>query len=155
MVENELKLEDISVELNLDVSRPQVVAHPVKLSQVVFNLLTNAAESIAAKRELNPRAPCESRIELSTCVRNHRVEIIVADTGIGIPAHLIHRVTEPFFSRKSSNQANGLGLTISEQILKDFGGEIEIESEEGHGARFTASIPIHPKALVKERADHG
>ena len=148
MVANEFNIEDIALSVDLDASRPQVVAHPIKLSQVVFNLLSNAGESITAKRAAEPGAGNGLRIALRTCVQDQMVHIIVADTGIGIPAHLLKRVTEPFFSTKSSSQANGLGLTICEQILKAYGGKMEIESVVGQGARFKALIPLYSEGQL-------
>jgi len=142
MVEHELTIENIAVEVDLDTSRPHIYAHPIKLSQVVFNFLKNASDAIVAKRTAEPGAHAESRIALRTFVEDKTVNISVADTGVGIPSHLIKRVTEPFFTTKSSSQTKGLGLSISEQIVKDFGGKIEVSSTEGEGTRFKASIPL-------------
>jgi len=145
MVEHELTIENITVDADLDASLPRIYAHPIKLSQVVFNFLTNASEAIIAKRVTEPGTDVESRIEIRTFVEDNAVNISVADTGIGIPSHLIKRVSEPFYTTKSSSQTKGLGLSITEQIIKDFGGKIDVTSVEGEGAQFTASIPLPSK----------
>jgi signal transduction histidine kinase len=64
------------------------------------------------------------------------VEVVVVDTGPGIPASLVRRIFEPFFSTKPPGEGTGLGLPICRDILKSFGGEITVESAPGAGATF-------------------
>ena len=92
--------------------------------------------------------PHGGELELLLSADGDRVFVDVCDTGIGISPENLKRVTEPFFSTKSSSQANGLGLTICEQILKAYGGKMEIESVVGQGARFKALIPLHSEGQL-------
>ena len=65
----------------------------------------------------------------------------VSDSGIGIPASHLGRIYEPFFSTKATGQGKGLGLTISHQIVKDYGGRMDVKSEKGQGTTFTITFP--------------
>jgi len=69
-----------------------------------------------------------------------RVQIVIADTGKGIPAELAERIFDPFFTTKAGG--TGLGLSISYGIIKEHGGTLEVESEVGKGATFTIGLPV-------------
>jgi two-component system NtrC family sensor kinase len=68
------------------------------------------------------------------------VQIVIADTGKGIPAELAERIFDPFFTTKAGG--TGLGLSISYGIIKEHGGTLEVESEVGNGATFTIGLPV-------------
>jgi C4-dicarboxylate-specific signal transduction histidine kinase len=65
----------------------------------------------------------------------------VSDTGIGIPAVNIRRIREPFFTTKAMGQGKGLGLSISYEIVKDFGGRIDVQSNENKGTTLKVIFP--------------
>jgi signal transduction histidine kinase len=67
----------------------------------------------------------------------------VSDNGIGIPAHLINRITEPFFTTKASGTGKGLGLCISKEIVKSYGGRLEVKSELERQTEFIVSLPVY------------
>ena len=71
----------------------------------------------------------------------HFVAIRVADTGTGIPPHLLDRIFEPFFTSKPTGKGTGLGLSTSSAIVKSHGGFIRVESEPGRGSAFTVYLP--------------
>ncbi len=149
LIENQLKIEDIDIILDLDQSLPYIYAHPAKISEVVFNLLVNAGEAIGAKKSTHQNIRNESRITVQTSIHRNYVRIEVSDTGIGIPAHLIKRITEPFFTTKASGSGKGLGLCISKEIVRSYGGRLEAKSEEGRQTEFILSFPIYT-APVKQ-----
>jgi signal transduction histidine kinase len=68
------------------------------------------------------------------------VQVRIADTGMGIPKTNIEKLFNAFFTTKSTG--SGLGLTVSLQIIRNHGGVISVESEEGRGSIFTVSLPI-------------
>jgi len=70
------------------------------------------------------------------------VRIAVADNGPGIPAEIIDRVFDPFFSTKETGQGTGLGLAVSARLIEGMGGTIRVDSGEGEGASFSILLPI-------------
>jgi signal transduction histidine kinase len=112
-----------------------VLADPVKLRQILLNVLGNAIKF----------TPPNGRIELSAFRSDGRVKICVTDTGIGIPADQIERVFEPFFQVHSGPTREyagvGLGLAIARDFVRAMGGSISIESEAGKGCVVTIELP--------------
>jgi len=144
LVENQLKIEDIDINLDLDHSLPYIYAHPTKISEVVFNLIVNACEAIAEKKSIRKDIRNGSRITIRTSMVGKQVGIWVIDNGIGIPAHLINRITEPFFTTKTSGAGKGLGLCINKEIVKSYGGRLEAKSEQGRQTEFIVAFPVYP-----------
>jgi len=68
--------------------------------------------------------------------------VTVSDTGIGIPEEIRDKIFEPFFTTKDVGKGMGLGLSILYGIVKEYGGEIEIQSKPGQGAVFKHIFPI-------------
>jgi signal transduction histidine kinase len=69
-----------------------------------------------------------------------RVDVAVEDDGVGISSELLPRLFDPFFSTKEGG--NGLGLALTQQIIRDHGGEIHVASRVGRGTTFTLSVPV-------------
>ena len=141
LAENQLKIEDIDITLDLDSTLPYIYAHPTKISEVVFNLLINACEAIAQKETAHIHPTNDARITIRTLLHNKYVRIQVSDNGIGIPDHLIKRITEPFFTTKKAGTGKGLGLCISKEIVKSYGGRFAVVSEQGRQTEFIISFP--------------
>ncbi|HPS44248.1 MAG TPA: ATP-binding protein, partial [Treponemataceae bacterium] len=70
--------------------------------------------------------------------------ITVADSGSGIPPDMIHKIFEPYFTTKVDG--TGLGLTMAYKVVKEHGGDIRVQSEEGHGTCFTITLPVLRRA---------
>ena len=132
----ELKLQNITVEQHLAADLPPVRGDRQQLQQVVLNLMSNAAQAVAA---LPPGLP--RRIALSTAAEHDRVVVSVADTGLGIPADVVPQIFSPFFTTKPLGEGTGLGLFISYGIVEGHGGTLTAESRPGAGATFTVSLP--------------
>jgi two-component system sporulation sensor kinase A/two-component system, sporulation sensor kinase E len=109
--------------------RPALQAN--SLQQVFMNLVLNAVDAM----------PGGGRLEVSTGARGDPPAVWVrfADTGVGIPAANVPRLFEPFFTTKAVGL--GLGLSVSQEIVHEHGGRIEVESVEGAGATFTVRLP--------------
>ncbi len=123
---------------------PRILCFPGPLAQVFLNLLMNAEQAIEGA----------GRIEIETrAVEGIRVEVLVRDTGKGIPAHLRGRVFEPFFTTKpmGGKGGSGLGLAISYGIVERHGGRIALESEEGRGTELRVLLPISPAYALAPR----
>jgi signal transduction histidine kinase len=68
-------------------------------------------------------------------------ELRVSDTGVGIPPEIMESIFEPFFTTKERGQGTGLGLSMSQSIIRGFGGEISVTSQVGTGTQFTVRLP--------------
>jgi PAS domain S-box-containing protein len=107
-----------------------VVANTGRLTQVFTNLLVNAAQALDIDRAN------ENTIRVKVFLSEDRKVIVdVIDSGCGIPAHLLPRVFEPFYTSKPVGVGTGLGLSICHGIISNFGGDIQIASEVGKGTR--------------------
>jgi signal transduction histidine kinase len=125
------------VSVDLDVPPDlHVLAHRTKLQQAFINLLANA---IDAMRE----AAREGAIAVSARhgPGDAQVELVFRDRGAGIPAHVIDRVFDPFFSTKDVGHGTGLGLYLVHQIVEQNGGTIRLESTAGEGTTITIRLP--------------
>ena len=143
IVGQQLKLQNIAVILDLDESLPSILGHSNRLEQVIFNLLTNARDAINQKTDAAPgNAKREIRIQSGT--ENDHVIVAVADSGIGIPVELQARIFESFFTTKEMGEGMGLGLSITSSIVKDYGGDICVESKENHGTTVKLVFPQAP-----------
>jgi len=137
---DQLRLENIEVTLHLDENISPILAHNNRMAQVVFNLVNNARDAIKQRNddglEISPRL-----IDIHSFSDNSRVVFTVSDTGTGIPRHVRSRIYEPFFTTKETGRGRGLGLCIAGQVVKDYRGHIDFETEDGKGTTFKVSIP--------------
>jgi len=124
----------VALELRLAEPPPRVEGSAPRLAQALVNLLVNARQAL----EGTPGA----RIEVETSRLAGAVEIRVVDNGPGISESIQERIFDPFFTTKDPDQGTGLGLAISFDILRDHGGELEVASQPGAGACFTARLPL-------------
>ena len=108
---------------------PAVRADPDLLSQVLLGLLANAAEAV----------PPGGDVTLAARARDGAVELVVEDSGPGIPPELRDRVFEPFFTTRA--RGIGLGLAVARQVVEAHGGRIEAGERPGGGARLTVRLP--------------
>ena len=111
-------------------------ANPVKLRQIVLNLLSNAAKFTPEGGHVS--VTCDAGEQAGT------VAIHVADTGIGIAEHHLEKVFEPFVqvgSSTSPDEGVGLGLAISRDLARGMGGDVTVRSQPGEGSTFTLTLP--------------
>jgi len=117
-------------------SVPCVLGDEGRLGQVFLNLLVNA---VHAFQEGGP----PGMVAISTRVSSHACVIVeVKDNGVGIRPDHLSRVFEPFFTTKPAGKGLGLGLSISQRIVKDLGGELSVESVLGTGSAFRVTLPM-------------
>ncbi len=128
-----------NLELDLDKELPPVVCMASEISQVMLNLIVNAAYAIEAKGEEE-----KGRILISTRQSDDQVEIRVADTGTGIPKSVQPNVFNPFFTTKDVGRGSGQGLAIVQDIVAGkHQGKIFFETEEGQGTTFVVRLPLN------------
>lgn len=111
----------------------RVLADPVQLEQVVMNLMTNALFAVKDQPVKQISIDCQRRDEW--------LEVYVSDSGPGISKALREQVFEPFFTTKKRGQSLGLGLAISFNIIKNFGGKLAISQSRDSGATFCIQLP--------------
>lgn len=129
MVDNQLKYH---CEVITDLSDiPDVPMNLGKMTQVITNLLINAGQAIVGR----------GNIWVQTRSKRNEVELIVRDSGKGIPEKNLQRLFDPFFTTKPVGKGTGLGLSISYDIVKEHGGTIQVKSEEGKGTTFIVRLP--------------
>jgi C4-dicarboxylate-specific signal transduction histidine kinase len=134
LVQEQLRLHEIEVTLDLGPEEPMVVGNPIQLEQVFINLLTNARDAVLD----SPRKV----IRISASVGVAVVEVAFVDTGHGIPPGFEQRIFDPFFTTKDVGKGTGLGLSIAYGIVKEHGGTIAVESTPGEGATFRIHLPL-------------
>jgi two-component system NtrC family sensor kinase len=138
VVMTQLTLNHVDLSLDLASDLDTVMADANQIQQVVVNLLLNAADAIGAEggsiRATTRKGPSAS------------IELLLKDSGRGIPAEDLPRIFEPFFTTKG-NHGTGLGLAVSWGIVEAHEGSLEVQSEPGHGTCFTLRLP---KAAASE-----
>jgi hypothetical protein len=127
---------EIEIEVDLYPDRLEIEFDEGLIKQVLLNLCRNAVQAM----------PNGGKLSLKTGVKGNFVQIIVSDTGVGIPKHLLTSLFTPFFTTKSTG--TGLGLAVAKQVVVKHGGFIDVESEENIGSTFTVNLPM-------ERRDEG
>ena len=148
VLENQLRVENIRVELDLSEEIKPILGHTYQLGQMFYNLIVNAAEAIA-KEAREQKNPC--RIVIRTFMENGYTTVSISDTGCGIPKHLRDRIFEPFYTTKEAGKGKGLGLSITSEIIHEIKGRISIHSKKGGGTTFTISFP--PAEWERERTE--
>jgi len=133
VMEKQMREVNIDVETIFDSQIPELMASPNQMRQVMLNMFKNAKEAM----------PKGGTLLVRTGKEDKHVLIHIQDTGVGIPEEIRDKIFEAFFTTKQKVKGVGLGLSVCYGIIKDHGGEIKVESEEGKGTTFTISLPIH------------
>ena len=132
VMEKQMREANIKVETYFDSEIPEVMASTNQMRQVMLNMIKNAKEAM----------PKGGTLTVRTSKEDNKVLIKIEDTGIGIPEELRDKIFEAFFTTKQKVKGVGLGLSVCYGIIKDHGGEIKVESDEGKGTTFTIDLPI-------------
>jgi signal transduction histidine kinase len=134
LARGELKQVAVHTELG---ACPLVEANETRLGQVMVNLLVNASQ--AGAKEIS--------VSTLTDLGGNAV-LAVRDTGQGIPPELIRKVREPFFTTKPAGLGTGLGLSVCDQLVRQLGGVMTIESAVGVGTTITLILPPAPAPVA-------
>jgi signal transduction histidine kinase len=128
---SELGDRGIAVSLSLADDLPRIVAHPEAIQQVLANLVANAADAMEEGGVLT----------VATRGEGESVEVVVEDTGTGIRDEDLPHIFEAFYTTKPAVTGIGLGLFVSEGIIRGHRGRIDVQSAPGSGSRFTVRLP--------------
>lgn len=134
MVAPDLRLAGIACEVEFEKGLPDVVVDRIQIQQVLLNLVRNAMDSLREAPRENRRITAEARTTGAG-----QVEVLIRDSGIGIPEGDNEKIFQPLHSTKVSGL--GLGLTISRNIIEAHGGRLELVPVNGPGALFRFTLP--------------
>ena len=133
-VRRDADLRGVQLALEPASSLPPMRGDRIQLQQVLLNLLLNAMDAVSDS------SPDRRRVAVRVQYVDSRVEVVVSDSGSGIPADKLAQVFEPFFTSKQSGM--GLGLPISRTIIEAHGGSIRAQNDPDGGATFCFSLPV-------------
>lgn len=131
LVDKQFSREGITIDRELSADRPRVEGNDNRIQHVLLNLMNNSRDAMAGG----------GTITVTTAVSGNVVEIIVKDSGEGIPEEVLDNIFDPFFTTKDVGKGTGLGLAVSYGMIQDMGGVIEADSVEGEGTTFTITLP--------------
>lgn len=130
-----------TIETDFDTNLHNTSVVPQDIGRVFLNLLTNAFYAVNEKKQKILEG-YEPTIHVATKNFSDHVEVSVQDNGMGIPAEVIKKIFQPFFTTKPTGQGTGLGLSMSYDIItKTHRGDLSVESKIGEGSKFTVKIP--------------
>jgi PAS domain S-box-containing protein len=132
LFEPHLRGRRIRLVRRLEGPLPRINGNRGRLQQVLMNLLLNAVDAM----------PEGGKLTLTASSIAGRVRIEVSDTGVGIPAEILEKIYDPFFTTKPRGVGTGLGLSVSYGIVKEHAGTLIAESAPGEGSRFIVSLPL-------------
>ncbi len=162
VVQDSLKLikslipENVRVSVELD-TKSNVLADTSQIHQIMLNLCMNAAFSMEDKGGLLTIHLSEDTFDKIPALIQEKLDIgdyihlKIQDTGHGIPADIVNRIFDPYFSTKPKDKGSGLGLAIVQGIVSTLNGAIDVNSTVGEGSVFDIYLPV----LKKDGADEG
>jgi len=131
LFEQEFQEKAIDVQSELADNLPLIPADEKLLKRALCNLIKNSIEAMVGENRV---------LRIVSRLSEGRIEILVSDTGKGIPAEELKKIFDPFVTSKIYGP--GLGLTFIYKIIQDHNGTISVESEPGKGTTFTISFPV-------------
>ncbi len=134
LIENQTLFHNIQIEKALAQSLPLVSVDIQQINHLFMNIILNAAQAMEGNGTLSI---CSFLTE-----SEQQVRIEIADTGPGIPQHILPRIFEPFFTTKQEGEGTGLGLSLVYSIVENHGGTIRASSQVGDGTKFIIELPI-------------
>jgi len=134
-----------TIKTDLDETIGNINIVPQDIGRVILNLITNAFYTVSEKKKQTEN-DYEPIVTVSTktvkpLLGGLGVEVTVKDNGNGIPSKVFDKIFQPFFTTKPTGEGTGLGLSLSYDIVKAHGGEINAETKEGEGAEFIILLP--------------
>ena len=135
------KTFNATMKTDFDESIGNINIIPQDIGRVILNLITNAFYVVNEKSKQGMTG-YEPNVEVSTKKEGNKVLVAVKDNGNGIPQKILDKIFQPFFTTKPTGQGTGLGLSLSYDIVKAHGGELQVETKEGEGTEFIILLPI-------------
>jgi signal transduction histidine kinase len=133
------KTFNVTMKTEFDETIGNINIVPQDIGRVVLNLITNAFYAVTEKKK-QVGDNYEPIVSVSTKKTNGKVEIKVKDNGNGIPQKVLDKIFQPFFTTKPTGQGTGLGLSLSYDIVKAHGSELQVQTKENEGSIFSFQI---------------
>jgi len=130
-----------TMESDFESDLPKINVVPQDIGRVVLNLITNAFYVVDEKKKKGVKG-YKPTVMVSTKKVGNTMKINIKDNGSGIPDSIKEKIFQPFFTTKPTNQGTGLGLSLSYDIVKTHGGELQVETKEGEGTTFIIILPM-------------
>ncbi len=136
----------LHMEMSLDPDTGQFEVIPQDMGRVFLNMVSNACYATDQKRRAAIEAGKDPfaympTLWVATRRLDGRIEIRIKDNGNGIPSEIVDKIFNPFFTTKPTDQGTGLGLALSNDIVREHGGSIRVETEAGEFTEMTVEIP--------------
>lgn len=155
----EFKKEGHSVSLKMTKNSCRLLIDEKLFRKVVMNLAQNALAALRSKKEQAEDSEEQGdknyagRLDLATFLKDDNFVLTVEDNGCGMSGEVAERIFEPYYTTKANG--TGLGMTMVYKIIKEFSGDIKVQSEEGVGTLFTITIPVpqSSRMLLSSNAD--
>lgn len=133
---------NVTMETDFDNTIGKINIIPQEIGRVLLNLITNAFYAVAEKKKQNSNGYIPT-VSLTTKKEKNKVFISVKDNGNGIPAAVLDKIFQPFFTTKPTGQGTGLGLSLSYDIIKAHNGEIKVETKQSIGTTFIIQLTVN------------
>ncbi len=134
LVMHQSALRDIELSLDVHPGLPRVTLASEQLTQVVLNLLLNAADAL--------QGHSGAQVTVRARRNDGNVQIEVQDNGPGVPSAMAEQIFEPFFTTKEVGKGTGLGLSVCQSLVAAAGGSLSLDTTQGAGARFIVHLPV-------------
>lgn len=148
LMKKNLEKRGIQMVLDMQEPLPQPTLSPDLLRQVLLNIIGNAEDAIQETGEIN----IKTRFWGAGTIGKKYIEVVIKDTGCGIPPENMGKIFDPFFTTKKEGESTGLGLSVTYSILKTLGGDINIASDPGYGTRVRILLPYFSPDEKEETA---
>ena len=143
----------LAIETDFDESVGELNVLPQDLGRVFLNMVSNACDAIVEKRQALPEAGDGTSFVPTLWLKTRRsenvIEVRIRDNGNGIPEDVVDRIFNPFFTTKPSGKGTGLGLAMSNDIVRQHGGSIQVESKRGEFTEMVIALPLVAPPAVR------
>jgi len=143
LTETQIRKEGIDLKVDIPDKIPEIRVRSHHIQQVFLNILSNARYALGKGAAIvRKNKTIEIKGQLIDSNTRQYVRLSFFDNGTGIPADIMNRICDPFFSSKPSGEGTGLGLSISHSIIKDHGGRLNFDSVEGAYTNVIIDLPV-------------
>ena len=133
---NQIRLSEVELQFDIEPNLQRIHGDKQQLEQAFLNFIMNALDA------MQHQDPKILKIEVRNSKRPGYLEVRIADSGEGIPEHILPDIFDPFFTTKDTGKGTGLGLSVAQGIVAKHGGRIDVSSKTGNGTTFSVILPI-------------